>query len=167
MPVPRPPQVAPLSPHHYRIQFTISKETHDKLQRVQDLTRHTNPTGDPTVVFDRALTALLEQLEKAKLGKVGRPRNHQPVARSGSRHVPSAVRRAVWMRDSGQCAFVGPSGRCSETGCLEYHHVIPFADGGQTNPSNIQLRCRAHNAYEAEQWFGPLIIRERQPEYRA
>ena len=25
---------------------------------------------------------------------------------------------------------------------------------------NLGLRCRAHNAYEAEQWFGPLFVRE-------
>ena len=46
------------------------------------------------------------------------------------------------------------TGRCSERGFLECHHVIPFADGGPTRTENLELRCRAHNAYEAEQWFG-------------
>jgi hypothetical protein len=36
-------------------------------------------------------------------------------------------------------------GRCPETGCLEYHHVTPFASGGKTMASNLELRCRAHN----------------------
>jgi hypothetical protein len=44
--------------------------------------------------------------------------------------------------------------RCNETGFLEYHHVVPFVDGGETSASNIELRCRAHNQYEAELWFG-------------
>ena len=123
--------------------------------------RHTNPKGDPAVIFDRALSVLLEQLEKAKHGHVARPRNSQRPARPGSRHVPSAVKRDVWTRDGGRCAFVGASGRCSETGFLEYHHLVPYADGGETVPANIQLRCRAHNAYEADQWFGPLLVRER------
>ena len=33
-------------------------------------------------------------------------------------------------------------------------HVHPFADGGPATVENIQLRCRAHNQYESEQWFG-------------
>ena len=157
----KPSTVAPLSANHYKIQFTIPKATHDKLRRVQDLMRHTNPKGDPAVIFDRALSVLLEQLEKTKQGYAARPRNSRRAARPSSRHVPSAVKREVWTRDGGRCAFVGASGRCRETGFLEYHHIVPYADGGEAVPANIQLRCRAHNVYEAEQWFGPLVVRER------
>src|SRR5688572_31680185 len=35
-PAPRP-VIAPLTPERYRVQFTVSRETHDKLRRVQDL----------------------------------------------------------------------------------------------------------------------------------
>lgn len=78
------------------------------------------------------------------------------LARRGasSRYLPAAVRRAVWMRDGGRCAFVGPRGRCRETGQLEFHHIVPFAHGGPPTPENIALRCRAHNVYESEQYFG-------------
>jgi hypothetical protein len=38
---------------------------------------------------------------------------------------------------------------------------VPFADGGETTIANLQLRCRAHNAYEADVHFGPLLLRER------
>ena len=65
------------------------------------------------------------------------------------RHVPAAVKRVVWARDAGRCAFVGVDGRCAETGFLEYHHVVPFAAGGPTSVTNLELRCRAHNEYEA------------------
>jgi hypothetical protein len=58
------------------------------------------------------------------------------------------------MRDGGRCAFEGGEGRCSERGFLEYHHVVPYANGGAASEDNIQLRCRAHNQYEADQWFG-------------
>ena len=68
--------------------------------------------------------------------------------------VPAAARRAVWRRDAGRCAFVGINGRCAETGFLEFHHVRPFAAGGATDLDNLQLRCRAHNAYEADLYFG-------------
>ena len=64
------------------------------------------------------------------------------------------MKRAVWERDKGQCAFVGAVGRCTERGFLEYHHRVPYADGGTTTPDSLELRCRAHNAYESERWFG-------------
>jgi 5-methylcytosine-specific restriction endonuclease McrA len=98
-----------------------------------------------------------------KLGEATRALKQQRVMSAGSRHVPSAAKREVWARDGGQCAFVGAAGRCTETGFLEYHHVVPYADGGEATTANIQLRCRAHNAYEAGEWFGPLVARERGP----
>jgi len=58
-------------------------------------------------------------------------------------------------RDSGRCAFVARDGRrCDERGRLEFHHIDPYALGGEATVRNISLRCRAHNAHEAVAWFG-------------
>jgi 5-methylcytosine-specific restriction endonuclease McrA len=154
--------VTPLAPERYKVQFTVTRETHDKLRRAQNLLRHSIPNVDPAAIFDRALTVLLGDLERAKCAATDRPRAARP-APWGSRHVPAAVKRAVWKRDGGQCAFVGAAGRCTERGFLEFHHVKPYADGGATVVENLELRCRAHNMYEAEQHFGvrlPLLVRE-------
>ena len=129
-------------------------------RKVQDLLRHAVPDGDVASIFERALTLLLADLEKKKLGKTARPRRAlAPLPRTSrtlrSRHVPADVKREVWERDRGQCAFVGTKGRCTERGFLELHHVIPFADGGLTTVANLQLRCRAHNGYEAELFYVP------------
>jgi hypothetical protein len=120
--------VSPLTPERFKIQFTVSRATHDKLRRAQDLLRHSIPNGDPAVIFDRALTLLIEQAERAKLAATSRPRVVQPNTQK-SRHVPAAVKREVWNRDAGQCAFVGTESRCTERGFLEFHHVVPYADG--------------------------------------
>jgi 5-methylcytosine-specific restriction endonuclease McrA len=70
--------------------------------------------------------------------------------------VPAEVRRTVWGRDGGRCAFVARDGRrCAERGGLEFHHIDPHALGGEATVRNISLRCRAHNAHEAVAWFGP------------
>ena len=156
---PRAAMIAPLTPERYKVQITINRDTHDKLRKVQDLLRHVVPNGDPAVIFDRALTLLLQNLESRKLARVDRPRN-EPPANAHGRHVPAAVKRQVWERDGGQCAFIGTDGRCSERGFLEIHHVIPFADGGPATLDNLQLRCRAHNTYEATQYLGPMLFRE-------
>ena len=71
------------------------------------------------------------------------------------------MKRAVWQRDEGRCAFVGRIGRCRETAFLEFHHVAPYAAGGVGTADNIQLRCRAHNQYEADLFFGDSVVRER------
>lgn len=164
----RPAVVAPLAPERYKVQLTVSRETHDKLRRVQDLMRHVTPGGDLAVIFDRALTLLLESLERKKLAAVRRPRPCDAEA-SRSRHIPAAVRRAVWKRDGGRCAFKGANGRCTETGFLEFHHVVAYAGGGETSIANVELRCRAHNAYESGQEFGaePWTLREWRPVWPA
>jgi len=151
----KPAVVAQLSPARYFVKLTVSQETHDKLQRARDLLRHTIPNGDPAAVIDRALTLLITQLEKTKHGATRRPRFDLASSSSG-RHVPAAVKRLVWARDEGRCAFVGTEGRCPETGWLEFHHVTPFAVGGETSAENLQLRCRSHNLHEAVLFFGAL-----------
>jgi hypothetical protein len=109
------------------------------------------PHGDPAAVVERALALLVQQLEKTRTGTTSQPRPSRVKVRR-TRYVPAAVKRAVWARDASRCAFVGSHGRCTETSFLECHHVVPFADGGATDADNLQLRCRAHNAYEAERW---------------
>jgi hypothetical protein len=46
------------------------------------------------------------------------------------------------------------TGSCTERGFLEYHHRVALRDGGATTSENLELRCRALNAYESERWFG-------------
>jgi hypothetical protein len=153
-PVSLRPVAVPLSADRFAIRFTASASTREKLKRAQDLLRHVVPSGDPAEIFDRALEALLDVLSKRKFGSTVRPRASRGQARA-SRNIPAAVRRAVNLRDRGECAFVAADGRrCGETAFLEFHHVDPHAKGGPPTVTNIELRCRAHNAYEARVAFG-------------
>lgn len=158
------PAIAPLTSDGYLLRVTLSAEAHANLRRAQDLMRHTIPSGDAAAVLEHALRLLVERLEHGKAAKSHRPRTpaSKPIAASDSgakpgesRCIPAHVRREVWARDLGRCAFVGPQGRCTETGRLEYHHVLPFARGGTASVANIALRCRAHNRFEGEAIFGP------------
>ena len=155
---PAPPIVRPLAPARYKVQFSIGRETHQKLRQLQDLLRHSVPTGDVAEIFDRALTLLLKEVNRKKLAAVDRPR-HPNAINPTNRHVPAAVKREVWKRDQGRCRFVGTKGRCEERGFLEFHHVIPFAVGGRTTAGNLQLRCRAHNDYENDIEIGRSLFR--------
>ena len=217
-------EIVPLGAQRYRVQFTASAATHDKLRRAQELLRHRIPGGDLGAVIDQALDLLVRDLEKKKFAAVDRPRrterstgesrtgerstgesstagrstgegnsgeghagarraasatslqlrvstarkepanapaqtqtpSHGAASGAASRHIPAHVKREVWQRDQGRCAFRSPSGvRCTERGALEFDHIRPFADGGAATVDNVRLLCRQHNQYEALQFFGP------------
>src|SRR5207244_5738810 len=101
--------VTPLSPDRYKLTVTIGGDTLEKLRLAKDMLGHAIPSGDDAAVFDRALTALLIDLAKKKFADTRKPgvsRGTRPAARE----APAAVRRAVWVRDLGRCAYVGASG---------------------------------------------------------
>jgi hypothetical protein len=112
---PRPSVVRPLSAETYKVQFTLSAAGHEHLRRAQDLLRHSIPSGDVGLVMERALELLVQDVERRKLAAATRPRPAAPT-RAGARHIPASVRREVWRRDDGRCAFAGTAGRCAERG---------------------------------------------------
>jgi hypothetical protein len=146
--------------------------------------RHALPSADDETILDRALTALLTELARRKFGaepsrraaasdclgakgdgakeaSPDEPAEPHGATIQDSRHVPVDVKRAVWVRDLGRCAFVGPEGhRCGERAFLEFHHLRPHAVGGKPTVENIQLRCRRHNAYEARVFFAREAVDE-------
>ena len=146
--------VAPRAPDRFEIRFTASRETCEKLRLAQDMLRHAVPTGDTAEIIDRALSVLLDDLARKKFAATDRPRASRGAA-PGSRYVAANVRRAVWIRDGGRCAFVSKGGRrCNERSFAEFHHLEPYGVGGEATIATIELRCRAHNNYEAELFYG-------------
>jgi hypothetical protein len=145
-------------PLDYRVHVTISARAHDDLERLRELMRHQVPDGDPAAILELALARLRRQVEKSALGMVERPRASRAAGPSTGRHVPMAVRRAVRERDGDRCAFRSGGGRrCDARAWLEFHHVVPHARGGPVTSGNIELRCRAHNRYEAEREFDGFV----------
>jgi len=170
---PRPAVTTPLAPDRYKLQLTIGGETLAKLRLAEDMLSHAIPSGDTAALLDRALTALLGELARKRFAATERARPGRPTA-EGSRHIPAQVKRSVWLRDLGRCAFVGDGGRrCQERRFLEFHHLTPFAVGGEATVEKIALRCRSHNAYEAKLFFardaeaGAGSVREPGAQYRA
>ncbi|HXK39263.1 MAG TPA: hypothetical protein VJ837_00305, partial [Candidatus Paceibacterota bacterium] len=102
-PAPKPPVVEPLAPGKYKIQFTASGELRDRLERLQALLE-----GDLATVIEAAVTEKLERLEAKRYARTKQPRKsvNEGDTQPKSRYIPAAVKRAVFCRDSGQCAFV-------------------------------------------------------------
>ena len=152
----------PLSPKRYKLQVTIGQETREKLDELQGLLSHQVPDGDLESILDRALDALLLEARKKKAAVTDKPRRASNKSNKKHRGIPAQVRRQVFERDEGACAFVDARGRrCVSKWRVEFHHRGPYARGGTHDPENIELRCRGHNQYEAELDFGTAFMERR------
>ena len=58
-----------------------------------------------------------------------------------SRTIPPALRRAIIRRDHNRCAITG----CASRNRLQVHHIIPWSQGGLTNPENLITLCWYHH----------------------
>ena len=68
-------------------------------------------------------------------------------ARRARRHIPAAVKRAVWRRYGGACCYQDPltGVTCGSTHLVQLDHIVPLAQGGSDDISNLRLRCAVHN----------------------
>ncbi|MFO7561662.1 MAG: DUF222 domain-containing protein [Enhygromyxa sp.] len=57
-----------------------------------------------------------------------------------TRAIPSAIARALWLRDGG-CRVPG----CGRSRHMHAHHIQPWAEGGPTRLSNLVLVCSGHH----------------------
>ena len=157
-------KLPPVAPERFLL--TIGRSMQDKLRYAQDLLGHELPSGDLAQVLDRALDALIKELEKRKFAATTRPRPSNRAS-ANPRYIPAAVKRAVWARDGGQCTFVSENGhRCQARKLIEFDHVEPVARGGTATVAGIRLRCRAHNQYAAECTFGAAFMRGKREQVR-
>jgi hypothetical protein len=81
---------------------------------------------------------------------LGSPSEVLDVGRK-TRTIPAALRRALEQRDQG-CVWQGcgaPASWC------DAHHIIHWADGGETNLTNTQLLCRTHHTATHKQERSP------------
>jgi 5-methylcytosine-specific restriction endonuclease McrA len=175
-----PSVLQPLSPGRYKVQFTASTEFRQKLERLRALVGSRGLDGDLAAIIEQAVTEKLERLEARRFARSKAPRKDPAAIASpttpkatpdpspSSRHIPAAVRRAVYQRDGGRCRYVDErGGRCPERDRLEYHHRHPFGLGGKHSVANLALMCSAHNAYLAACDYGrEAMARHRPPRGR-
>jgi hypothetical protein len=98
----RQPKVIPLSADRFKVQFTASTSLEGKIRQAQDLLRHQIPNGDLEKIFEKAIDALLVEVNKKRFGlgctpRCGRPNDaaerktpapHQAQQRAGAQAEP-------------------------------------------------------------------------------
>jgi 5-methylcytosine-specific restriction endonuclease McrA len=157
--------LTPLSPGRYRFGGTWGQEAYDLYNDFRALVSHEVPSGELSLVLETALRIAKAEVEKRRFGATARPGRSRGSA--SPRTIPAAVRRAVYERDGGRCAFVSDAGkRCTETRFLEIDHEIPVARGGESTVENLRLVCSAHNQYLADREFGAEFMSRKREEAR-
>jgi hypothetical protein len=125
------PPAESLSPQCYKVQFTAGEEYVKLVEEAQALLSHSVPRATLDEIQLRAMRALVTELKRRKHAVVARPQSRaepkvevkhpQSDAEPGQsqvesksprrrgRHVPAAVRRAVFERDEGRCWGAAPT----------------------------------------------------------
>lgn len=179
-----PDRVRALSESASEVRFVASPELLDDLERLRGLLAHSHPQ-----LSLGELVQLLAKLALAKLDPAREPKTRQketvaaPEVKSRlpepeicliapatnpiparTRFIPAPLRRQIWQRDGGCCAFVDPVTKrtCGSRHALQVDHLTPVALGGKSTPPNLRLLCFQHNQRAAIRIFG----RRRMERYR-
>ncbi|WP_242372225.1 HNH endonuclease [Anaeromyxobacter sp. SG26] len=160
-----------VSETHWSLRVTLDRACKEDLETLRSLLSHKVPDGDLAAVLHEAIRCAIQKHGKRK-GAVAPERKTKGAKQAGTTKaaatkktagkppaarttIPAIVRRAVWTRDGGRCAWVGPDGcRCNSRWKLELDHIQPAALGGPPTVENLRLACRAHNLLHAESTFG-------------
>lgn len=166
---PLPPRglAEPLTADLRRLHVTVSKRFMGKLEAARDALSHSHPGAEVEAILEAGLDLLIERAEKRR-GLVERPRAkvNSPSTEDGpgsdeqgSRHVPAAVKREVWIRDEGRCQWkLESGGLCGSTHRLQFDHIRPVALGGTSTVENGRILCAAHNLVAARRIFGDAFM---------
>ncbi|HEX9291575.1 MAG TPA: HNH endonuclease signature motif containing protein, partial [Anaeromyxobacteraceae bacterium] len=159
------PTVRPVAADTYSLRVTIDAALKHDIDQLTELLSHKVPNGDLAAVLRVAVRCAIERHgkrngavepahERTRKSPADRP---TAIGKPAKVRAPIAaeVRRQVWRRDEGSCAWIGADGRrCGSKWRLELDHIHPAALGGPSTVENIRLLCNAHNNLHAEQTFG-------------
>ncbi len=159
------PTVRPVAADTFSLRVTIDAAFKHDLDQLTELLSHKVANGDLTAVLHEALRCAIDKHGKRKgaIEPAQKRTRKSPADRPTAtgkpakvrQPIPAEVRRQVWSRDAGSCAWIGPDGRrCGSKWRLELDHIHPAALGGPSTLENIRLLCKAHNKLHAEQRFG-------------
>ncbi len=84
-----------------------------------------------TAILCDATTEVIARTEDGRLMEYGRR----------LRIAPPSLRRAILLRDGNVCV----ADACESRYRIEAHHIIPWTDGGATNPDNLISLCWFHH----------------------
>lgn len=120
--------------------FSIDRKIQEKLTRLKNRLAHKNiPTQE--ALFDQLLDLALKQTEITPPKPSALKKAHKSLVaqKIQKRHIPSAVRKLVMVRDQETCT------KCGSQYALQLDHRQPYRNQGAHTPENLQVLCRSCN----------------------
>jgi hypothetical protein len=150
--IPIPEKVVQIAKDRLRIEFIVSEQLYEKLQKLKQLLAHREPLSR----YD----GLIEYLADRELEKL-LPKNNAlspstSQATKKGRYIPASTKRKIWENFHLGCAFTDAQTgrRCGSKQALEIDHIQEFAKGGSNKAENLQLLCPAHNKFKSRATTG-------------
>jgi 5-methylcytosine-specific restriction endonuclease McrA len=156
---PSPSRIEALGEERYHVRFAFTAAQRRKMERLAELLGVDNPAKNLAELMEKALDLALKakdpaRIRRAKKSSAPAESKHEKL-QVRSRNIPANIRREVFSRGGYQCQFLAKDGaRCPQRRHLCIDHVVPFAQGGGNELSNLQLLCAGHNLRKAEIDFG-------------
>ena len=144
-----------------RLELTLSKEEMALIKRAQDLLSNKTGGGLKATLLEMATRTVTDKTMKttsqtsaAKCESTAtvavKFQNQFLLTKKENlpQHVTPRLRREILSRDHA-CQFKDhTTGRqCGATAFLEIDHIRPRFAGGDNNPQNLRVLCKAHNVY--------------------
>ena len=143
-----------VSEEQWSLRVTVGRALKDDLETLAGLLSHTIRKGDLAAVLHEAVRCGIAKHGKRK-GAVKPARTVKAKAPKSPTVVSAELRRQIWERDGGRCAWTSPEGkRCGSRWQLEVDHKEAAARGGPATLDNLRLACKGHNFRHAEETFG-------------
>ena len=117
--------------------ITLGERLLNKLEKIQ------KEFGDCSEL--EAIESLLDQkLQKMQSEK---PTRKSSKPSKNQRYIPRKIKEQVYVSAEGRCQFTSKitGKRCECRTNLQYDHIRPVSDGGQSTLSNLRLYCFQHN----------------------
>ncbi len=138
----------------------------DASQGVRDL-KQTKPASKPNLEWDSRELVSEGNEPQSPQSTSAQKESQSPRSTSAqnlapnpkpSRFIPIAIRRAVHLRDQGQCTYTDrkTKHRCHSPHALDFDHHVPLVMGGETTVENLRLLCNPHHRLVTER-LGVLI----------
>lgn len=170
----------PITEEKTLIQFTANKSLMNKIEKLKTILAH--QTNSLEALFEKLTDLALEKLDPERRNERRQKRkskktNNKPISpppaevsissaargfspasrqNKNPRYIPIPLRDQIYLRDQSQCQHRDPkTGKlCGSTYKLELDHRYPHALGGENSPENLTLKCRTHNQWRSENFFG-------------
>jgi len=149
--------IIPLGSDLSKLTVVLTLEEEKKLERARDLISQSlqKPASYQTTL-GTLLNLYLDKKDpvvKARRAKTSlRTRERGPSAPMKNTRrppLPAQIKHAVMLRDEGQCTQTDEKGmRCTQKRWISFHHLKPFAKGGEDSIENLTTLCFAHHRFQ-------------------